>query len=158
MRYLARIGTEDFNLEVVRRGGGRYDGLIALVGGASVPASGFALDAGRLAARLPATALSSDSDGTPVVVVPGSNGPGTLAASYEAAREMRARGYRARVALGPAPKGGGLLLGVEETEGGFSYVLREGASGRRSTGATLDEALAGLRPRRVRLRRTGGAR
>ncbi|MDP2950411.1 MAG: ATP phosphoribosyltransferase regulatory subunit, partial [Chloroflexota bacterium] len=33
--------------------GGRYDGLIALVGGPPVPASGFALDAARLARLLP---------------------------------------------------------------------------------------------------------
>lgn len=136
--------------------GGRYDGLIALVGGASVPASGFALDVERLAARLPATALASDSAGTLVTVMPASNTPGALAASYEAAREMRARGYRARVALGPTPESEGWLLGVEETEEGCRYVLREGASGRGSAGATLDEALAVLEPKPARGRRTGG--
>ena len=139
-------------------GGGRYDGLIALVGGDSVPASGFALEVGRLAARLPAGDLAPDSDGALVTVVPGSNSARALAASYEAAQEVRARGHRARVALGPTPEGEGWVLGVEETEGGCSYLLREGDTGRRSAGATLDEALAALRSGRARGRRAGGGR
>jgi histidyl-tRNA synthetase len=98
-------------------GGGRYDSLISLVGGRQVPASGFALDAGKLAAML--------ADGEEAVaraavrVRPAGAGTEALADAFRAASALREQGWPAQVAGANSRAGGGWQLTVE----GERYTL-----------------------------------
>jgi ATP phosphoribosyltransferase regulatory subunit HisZ len=74
--------------------GGRYDGLVGLVGGAAVPASGFALYVSPLSEMVGAPESASD---TSVAVVPAGEGADALALAHEAASRLRAAGLRASV-------------------------------------------------------------
>ena len=90
-------------------GGGRYDGLIALVGGPSLPASGFALDADKLAALLPSPEATAPEQ--VVVVQPASREPAELAAAFSAADALRRLGLCAEVALAIRQSAGLALAG-----------------------------------------------
>jgi histidyl-tRNA synthetase len=71
-------------------GGGRYDDLIGLVGGRSVPASGFALNLSpliALGAAVPEAATAS------VAVEPAAIEPAALTAATEAADALRSAGF-----------------------------------------------------------------
>ena len=78
-------------------GGGRYDGLIALVGGPSLPASGFALDADKLASLLPSPEAGALERA--VAVQPISEQPEVLAAAFATADALRGLGLWTEVAL-----------------------------------------------------------
>jgi len=126
-------------------GGGRYDGLIALVGGASLPASGFALDADKLADLMPAPEAAADEQ--VVVVQPASRGPAELAAAFSAAAALRRLGLCAEVALatsarGPATRRWGVT--VEAKGEGLTYALYDSSTRRRRSFADLDGLLAAL--------------
>ena len=70
-------------------GGGRYDALIAQVGGAAVPASGFALEMEPLAALL----TSTESAAQPAVAISSSGRNGTdMGAVFSLARALREAG------------------------------------------------------------------
>jgi histidyl-tRNA synthetase len=71
-------------------GGGRYDELIALVGGRRVPASGFALDIGAL---LDATAAGDDERAVRISVTAEADSPEMIAAAYDCAAELRRAGF-----------------------------------------------------------------
>jgi histidyl-tRNA synthetase len=104
-------------------GGGRYDELIGLVSGRSVPASGFELDVGPLSRLLPEP--PEEGHAAPVVVVRAEGGtPRDLARAYASARDLRERGVRAGVAL-DAGEGGDWELCVGEDP---PYTLRAAGS------------------------------
>jgi histidyl-tRNA synthetase len=120
-------------------GGGRYDELLGLVGGESVPASGFALEADALAGRLPAEPPAAGGD---VVVRPAEESPSALVAAFRAAQGLRQRGIACRVALGDDESG---EREVEAREGG-ALVVRTGSSEREVEGVVQAASLLGGQP------------
>ena len=80
--------------------GGRYDGLLALVGDRSVPASGFALYVTPAIEAMPQAAPSSDT--IVVLVQPAADSNTLVARVQEAAARLRAAGM---TALAIAPEG-----------------------------------------------------
>lgn len=109
-------------------GGGRYDGLVGLVGGTDVPASGLALEMDVLGPLLDPEVQPQVS----VVIRPSVRDRGSMAAAFSLAGELRSSGRVFRIA------------GVGETAGGCEVVASEG-------GYTL--RLNGSEPRQ--LARTG---
>jgi len=113
-------------------GGGRYDALISQVGRQNVPASGFALEMGPLAALL----TSGELGAAPAVAIrsAGSNGA-DVGAVFSLARALREAGIAVRLvgadaALTPGPspvRGRGEIVASSE---GFS-VTSEGGKARR---------------------------
>ena len=75
-------------------GGGRYDQLLALVGGSQVAASGFALEPMAIAALTGAQAAAGDNG---VLVRPAESSAEGLAAAFRAASGLRERGISCRV-------------------------------------------------------------
>jgi histidyl-tRNA synthetase len=85
-------------------GGGRYDGLVELLGGRPTPAIGFALGLDRVVNALLADAEaagepSKASQGAPVAVVVGSD-PADTVGRLRLATDLRATGLAARADLG----------------------------------------------------------
>jgi len=78
--------------------GGRYDGLLALVGGREVPASGFALYMTPLIDLLPRA--ETPAGAVRVAVQPADPTPALVAAAYDAATQLRARGLHVEVVEG----------------------------------------------------------
>ena len=74
-------------------GGGRYDGLVAQMGGPAVPAVGWAAGVERLAMLLDAPPAPP----APVAVVP-VGGPAEEAAALDAMQALRGAGIRAEMA------------------------------------------------------------
>jgi histidyl-tRNA synthetase len=124
-------------------GGGRYDGLIALVGGPDLPASGFALDADKLVDLLPAPESAAPEQA--VVVQPAAQEPTVLAASFATADALRRLGLCAEVALATRA---GLAwrwrVTVEARGEGLTFALYDGSTRRRRSFADLDGLLAVL--------------
>jgi histidyl-tRNA synthetase len=79
-------------------GGGRYDGLVELLGGKPTPGIGFGLGLDRVANALAATGAASEVAGVPVVVV-GAD-PADTVTRLEVATRLRAAGVAARAELG----------------------------------------------------------
>jgi len=133
--------------------GGRYDGLVALVGGTSLPASGFALDADKLASLLP-----SEEEGAPeqaVSVHPASQESVVLAAAFATADALRRLGLWAEVALAASAGGGPAIGGAQASawrwrvmiEGkgeGVTFALYDGSTRQRRSFADLDGLVAAL--------------
>lgn len=117
-------------------GGGRYDGLVAELGGPPLPGFGFALGMERLVLLLPAERVPSS--GADVLLVGlGESGWG---ASIDLARRLRARGLRAVTALSERPLGAqmkraerlrarfAVFVGGEELGSGF-FGLKDLSTG-----------------------------
>ncbi|MFQ5878604.1 MAG: hypothetical protein ACE5IZ_00290, partial [Dehalococcoidia bacterium] len=104
--------------------GGRYDRLIALVGDADTPATGFALDVDAVLSLLPGDDLWRQV----VTVVAGETTP-ALAATFRTARALQQAGVMATVASRPAVGGGRWELRLEATDKGWDYLLRDGYGG-----------------------------
>jgi histidyl-tRNA synthetase len=121
--------------------GGRYDGLVALVGGDGMPASGFALSLAEIVSHLgPADQPSLPSRRW--LVEARADDASTLAEAFAAAQRLRALGDRAAIAVeGMTAAPSERLLAVERREGGFTYVLRNAKDADSTTYRTLDEAL-----------------
>ncbi len=85
-------------------GGGRYDGLVELLGGRSTPGIGFGLGLDRivmaLEAKRAADGAAEPLEPSPVAVVVGAD-PGATRARLRVATELRAAGIAARAELGP---------------------------------------------------------
>jgi histidyl-tRNA synthetase len=82
-------------------GGGRYDGLVELVGGRPTPAIGFALGIDRVALALSGEARSAAAvPERPVAVVVGAD-PADTATRLRIATDLRAAGIAARADLAP---------------------------------------------------------
>ncbi len=124
-------------------GGGRYDGLIALVSGPSLPASGFALDADGLAALVSAQQVALPAED--VTLQPTSQRPAVLAAAFAAADALRRAGLRAEVALAANPSPACRWRVTVELKGeGVVFALRTGSSRRRRLFADVDGLVAAL--------------
>jgi histidyl-tRNA synthetase len=120
-------------------GGGRYDELLALVGGKPVPASGFALEASALAKRLPLEDSAEDGD---VVVRPAGDSSAALVAALRAAQGLRQRGVACRLALTDGESGGREV----EAQGSGALLVRTGSGERQVDGVVQAATLLGGRP------------
>jgi len=121
--------------------GGRYDGLIALVGGESVPASGFALSLAEIVSHVGAVPEAATLPRRWLVEARGGDAA-TLAEAFAAAERLRALGNRVAIALPrmrAAPDD--RLLTVERREGAFTYRLRDVAGAKIQDFRTLDEVV-----------------
>ncbi|MGQ9572525.1 MAG: ATP phosphoribosyltransferase regulatory subunit [Dehalococcoidia bacterium] len=125
-------------------GGGRYDGLIALVGGPDVAASGFALDVSKLGRLLPSAAGSVPWDEA-ICVRPASNETDVLAAAFAAIGPLQGLGVRTQVALvRDAPSACRWEVVVKRSVKGIGYSLYDQTKKRRRTFAELDDLVAAL--------------
>jgi len=125
-------------------GGGRYDGLIALVGGPDVAASGFALDATRLAALLP-SAGEAIAGQESVCVRSASDRADVVAAAFAAIRPLQELGLQTEVALvRDAPTACRWEVTVRPSADGFGYSLFDRSRKRRRAFAKLDDLLTVL--------------
>lgn len=123
--------------------GGRYDGLIALVGGPNLPASGFALDADKLSALLPSPEEAALEEA--VIVQPASREPVALAATFAAADALRRLGLCTEVALIAGRSAVRRWRVTVEPKGeGVTYALYDGSTRRRRLFPDLDGLLAAL--------------
>jgi histidyl-tRNA synthetase len=85
-------------------GGGRYDGLVELLGGRPTPGIGFGIGLDRVLLALQAAGTAAAPEPSPVAVVVGSE-PGDTATRLRIATELRAAGLAARAELGPRKLG-----------------------------------------------------
>jgi len=80
-------------------GGGRYDGLVELLGGRPTPGIGFGIGIDRLIIALTETGATVAPEPTPVAVVVGADPDDTIA-RLKVATDLRAAGIAARAELG----------------------------------------------------------
>jgi histidyl-tRNA synthetase len=80
-------------------GGGRYDGLVELLGGRPTPGIGFGLGLDRVLLALESAGVTVPPDGAPLAVVVGAD-PAATAERLRVATELRAAGLSARAELG----------------------------------------------------------
>jgi histidyl-tRNA synthetase len=80
-------------------GGGRYDGLVELLGGRPTPGIGFGLGLDRILLALGAAGIEPTPEPAPVAVVVGSD-PADTVTRLRIATELRAAGVAARAELG----------------------------------------------------------
>jgi len=80
-------------------GGGRYDGLVELLGGRPTPGIGFGLGLDRVLLALEKAGVERVMEGPPVAVVVGSD-PADTVTRLRIATELRAAGLAARAELG----------------------------------------------------------
>jgi histidyl-tRNA synthetase len=79
-------------------GGGRYDGLVELLGGRPTPGIGFGIGLDRLVLALAETGVPALPESAPVAVVVGAD-PGDTASRLRVATDLRAAGVAARADL-----------------------------------------------------------
>ncbi len=109
-------------------GGGRYDGLVELLGGRHTPAIGFALGLDRVLLALEETGAPATRETPPLAFVVGAD-PADTVSRLRVAQMLRGEGLSARVELGPRKLGRQLesasrehahfaiIIGDELTEG-----------------------------------------
>ena len=85
-------------------GGGRYDGLVELLGGRPTPGIGFGLGLDRVLLALEIAGAAAPAEPTPVAVVVGSD-PEDTVTRLRIATDLRAAGLAARAELGPRKLG-----------------------------------------------------
>ena len=85
-------------------GGGRYDGLVELLGGRHTPAIGFALGLDRVLLALDETGAPTARETAPVAFVVGAD-PADTATRLRVAAMLRAEGLSVRVELAPRKLG-----------------------------------------------------
>ncbi len=85
-------------------GGGRYDGLVELLGGRPTPGIGFGLGLDRVLLALDAAGVERPTEPVPVAVVVGSD-PADTVTRLRIATELRGAGLGARAELGPRKLG-----------------------------------------------------
>ena len=109
-------------------GGGRYDNLIALVGGEEAPASGFAFAIGDVVSHL--WSVMPTGVGRELWLVrPASDDPQVVAAAFAAAARLREKGFRACM--------GGEFAESEEARWELSVALFKGHPRAREPGRML---------------------
>jgi histidyl-tRNA synthetase len=91
-----RVGAE--GQQDALGGGGRYDGLVEVLGGQSTPGIGFALGIDRVAHAMAAVGVSVPDDPAPVAVVVGAD-PAATVERLRIATDIRAAGLPARADL-----------------------------------------------------------
>jgi histidyl-tRNA synthetase len=94
-------------------GGGRYDGLIELLGGKPTPGIGFALGLDRVVLALDATGGGRPADGAPVAVVVGAD-PADTVGRLRVATGLREAGLPVRADLSVRKLGRQLEAAVRE--------------------------------------------
>jgi len=95
LRTVFEVISPELGENTVICGGGRYDRLIADLGGSQVPGIGFAIGEDRLIEVLPETARQRFLGNRPVVLLPVSEGASTVALGL--ARDLALAGVRAEV-------------------------------------------------------------
>jgi histidyl-tRNA synthetase len=101
--------------------GGRYDGLISLVGGGNVPASGFAFSLSEIVSQLEGVLEVGVASRQWLVEARGDEAA-TLAEAFAVASRLRQQGKRVAIALpGMAALRGDRLVVVERRAGKFAY-------------------------------------
>jgi histidyl-tRNA synthetase len=85
-------------------GGGRYDGLVELLGGRPTPGIGFALGLDRVLLALEETGVAAATDKPPLAVVVGAD-PADTVARLRVASLLRGEGLAARAELSPRKLG-----------------------------------------------------
>jgi histidyl-tRNA synthetase len=113
-------------------GGGRYDGLLALVGGKELPASGFALDMEPLIAMLPGDGAAERT----VAIDCNAADEGQLRSALALARALR----EADCVVGFAPAGSAVAA-VAVGAGVFNVSLNGGAA---KTFRSIEEVVAAV--------------
>ncbi|HEX77964.1 MAG TPA: ATP phosphoribosyltransferase regulatory subunit [Dehalococcoidia bacterium] len=103
-------------------GGGRYDGLIPLVGGVATPASGFALYVDELIRLLPGS-LVEPPPWRRVSIKAQTEGVGGFRQCFDLAGRLRAAGYTVELDLG-SPRGNPPRWLVEVGEAGLRLIDR----------------------------------
>jgi len=102
-------------------GGGRYDGLIELLGGRPTPGIGFALGLDRVVLALDAAGRAAPPEAGPLAVVVGAD-PGATAERLRIVTLLRGEGIRARADLG-VRKLGRQLEGASRDGAHFAIIL-----------------------------------
>jgi histidyl-tRNA synthetase len=104
-------------------GGGRYDGLVELLGGRPTPGIGFGIGLDRLLLALTETRPASLADSGPVAVVVGADAEDTVR-RLTIATDLRAAGIAARAELGHRKLGKQLEAAAKE-HAHFAVILGE---------------------------------
>jgi histidyl-tRNA synthetase len=107
-------------------GGGRYDGLVELLGGRPTPGIGYALGLDRIVLALAAEGVADAAEPGPVAVVVGTE-PEATAARLRIATEIRAAGLPARAEL--THRKLGKQLEAASREGAHFAVIVEDEAG-----------------------------
>jgi histidyl-tRNA synthetase len=108
-------------------GGGRYDGLVELLGGRPTPGIGFGLGLDRVLLALDAAGVPRVTEPAPVAVVVGSD-PADTATRLRIATELRGAGLAVRAEL--APRKLGKQLEAAARDGAhFAVILGDELSG-----------------------------
>jgi histidyl-tRNA synthetase len=130
-------------------GGGRYDGLVELLGGRPTPGIGFGIGLDRLVLALTETGVAAPAETAPAAVVVGANPDDTIA-RLQVVTRLRAAGIPSRAELGRRKLGKQLeaaardgahfavILGDELTGG--DVALRDLAAGTQKVVALTDLA------------------
>jgi histidyl-tRNA synthetase len=133
-------------------GGGRYDGLVELLGGKATPGIGFGLGLDRVLLALQEAGTTPHEEPAPVAVVVGTD-PADTATRLRIATELRAAGLAARAELGPRKLGKQLeaaardgahfavIVGDELKDGNVQLRDLEAGTQRLAAAATLAREL-----------------
>jgi histidyl-tRNA synthetase len=108
-------------------GGGRYDGLVELLGGKPTPGIGFGLGLDRVLLALEAAKVAAPEEGTPLAVVVGSDPADTLT-RLRIATSLRDAGLAARAELGER-KLGKQLEAAARDGAHFAVIIGDELSG-----------------------------
>ncbi len=102
-------------------GGGRYDGLVALLGGQPTPGIGFALGLDRVVLALRDAGITAVADAAPLAVVVGAD-PAATAERLRLATDLRAAGLAVRAELA-GRKLGRQLEGAAREGAHFAVII-----------------------------------
>jgi histidyl-tRNA synthetase len=125
-------------------GGGRYDGLVELLGGRPTPGIGFALGLDRIVAMLAAQGVEPEREPLPLAVVVGAD-PAATAARLRLATDLRAAGFAVRADLAPRKLGRQLEAAVKEGAR-FAVIVGDELADGQVTVRDLDAASQKLVP------------
>jgi histidyl-tRNA synthetase len=114
-----RVGAE--GQQSALGGGGRYDGLVELLGGRPTPGLGFALGLDRVVLALETISAARPAEPGPLAVVVGAD-PAATAERLRVVTLLRAEGIRARADLG-VRKLGRQLEGASRDGAHFAVIL-----------------------------------
>jgi histidyl-tRNA synthetase len=102
-------------------GGGRYDGLVALLGGKPTPGIGFGIGLDRIVLALESSGVAAEPEPHPVAVVVGADPDGTVD-RLRIATQLREAGLAARAELGRRKLGKQLEAAAKE-HAHFAVIL-----------------------------------
>jgi histidyl-tRNA synthetase len=108
-------------------GGGRYDGLVELLGGRPTPGIGFGIGLDRVLLALDAAGVATTPEPGPIAVVVGSD-PADTATRFRVATDLRAAGLAVRAELG-SRKLGKQLEAAARDGAHFAVILGDELAG-----------------------------